>query len=122
MLTVVVVIVGVIPVIAVAGEMVGWMKREQTASSDGPDPWPCHSSAFGSSGFSAGSGPLLQRNTRQRKRVRIERIYTYSLTQDEGFCETPPQSESLASATCSEVPKSWSVGGNGSNSWCLARY
>ena len=94
------------------------MKKEQTASPVGPDPWPCPSSTSNGSVFSACPGPLLQRNKRQRKRVRIKCMYTYSLAQDDGFCKTSPRLESPASTTCSEVLKLWSVGGNGSSLEC----
>ena len=43
-----VVVASVVSTIAATGEIVGWMKREQTASPVGADPWPCHSSTSGS--------------------------------------------------------------------------
>ena len=99
-----VVVVGVVAVVATGG-LAGWIKIEQTASLASPGPWPCLASAFDGNGSSAGPGPLLQRNKKQRKKVRIRHLYTHSLTQDEGFCETPPQLDAPTSATCLKVLK-----------------
>ena len=114
-------VVGVVAAVVASG-LADWTKWEQIASLVSLDPYPCPSLAFGSSGSFAGPGPLLQKNKKQRKGVRLRHLDTYSLTQDEGFCETPLWSDASVSVTCSEVPKPWSAGGNGSNSGCSAHY
>ena len=63
-------VVGVVVVVVVG--LAGWIKGEQVASLIGLGPWPCPSQASSSGGSSPGLVPLLQKNKKQKKRVRNE--------------------------------------------------
>ena len=64
--------VGVVGVV----ELVSWMKVRQVAFPIGLGPCPYPSSAFGGIYPSPGPAPLLQRNKKQRKRIRDSRLCT----------------------------------------------
>ena len=63
---------------AIACGVTGWMKKEQTAFPVGHAPWPCSSPlAANNNGYFVRLAPSLQKNKKQRKRIRINRIRTH---------------------------------------------